>query len=112
MNGHAPMLILFNKTRQQCRLLGARGGRTHARNLRLRKLQSRLPIQPVAPVLQIRPETVHEASLSLDRQFPWLAVAFPPRTYPSRHTLRRESNLALALDSLGVLRENVSTPTV
>ena len=89
-----PMQILFNKTMHQCRLLGARGGRTHARYLRLRKLQSRLPVQSAVPVLQTRPEHVHEASLSLDRQFPWLAVAFISRADRSQRTRPPESNLA------------------
>jgi len=37
------MDILFNKTREQCRLIGARGGRAHARNLRLRQAPPPLP---------------------------------------------------------------------
>ena len=40
------MQILFNKTIEQCRQLGARGGRAYARNLRLR--QSQAPVPPVA----------------------------------------------------------------
>jgi hypothetical protein len=71
------MLILFNKTLQQCRLLGSRGGRACARNLRLRKLQAVVP--PVAAFPQRVPPSVHEASLLLDRQFPWLASAFARR---------------------------------
>ena len=34
------MQILFNKTIDQCRKIGARGGRAHARNLRMRKLNA------------------------------------------------------------------------
>src|ERR1700682_2619844 len=71
------MEILFRKTIEQCRQLGARGGRAHARNLRLR--QSQPPLQPVAETPGPPPETANEASLRLDAQFPWLAAAFAPR---------------------------------
>ena len=64
------MQIFFNKTIEECRQLGARGGRAYARNLRLRQSQA-----PVPPVAQLPPETVHQASLRLDAQFPWLACA-------------------------------------
>jgi hypothetical protein len=77
------MQILFNKTVQQCRLLGARGGRAYARNLRLRKLLAPPPgLQPGAP-LSRQPQTTHEASLLLDRKFPWLVQAFDQRRPPS-----------------------------
>jgi hypothetical protein len=82
MNGHAKqrsfstMQILFNKTIEQCRQLGARGGRAYARNLRLRRSQAVPPV----PQLPAPPsETVHEASLRLDAQFPWLAAVCAPR---------------------------------
>ena len=68
------MQILFNKTLEQCRQLGAQGGRAHARNLRLR--QSQAQGQPVAQLPELPSETVHEASLLLDAQFPWLAGSF------------------------------------
>jgi hypothetical protein len=71
------MQILFNKTIEQCRQLGARGGRAHARNRRLRK--SPAPVQPVAQLPDLPSETAHEASLRLDVQFPWLAAAFARR---------------------------------
>jgi hypothetical protein len=71
------MEILFRKTIEQCRQLGARGGRAHARNLRLR--QSQAPLQPGAEIPGPPSETVHQASLRLDAQFPWLAAAFAPR---------------------------------
>jgi len=71
------MDILFRKTIEQCRQLGARGGRAHARNLRLR--QSQAPLQPVAEIPGPPSETAHQASLRLDAQFPWLAAAFAPR---------------------------------
>jgi len=71
------MEILFHKTIEQCRQLGARGGRAHARNRRLR--QSQAQPQPVTHVPEPPSETAHEASLRLDAQFPWLAAAFAPR---------------------------------
>jgi hypothetical protein len=71
------MDILFRKTVEQCRQLGARGGRAHARNLRLCKFQA--PVLPVAEIPGPPSETAHQASLRLDAQFPWLAAAFAPR---------------------------------
>ena len=71
------MTILFNKTLEQCRQLGARGGRAHARNLRLRPSQA--PHAPVAPLPELLSETAHQASWRLDAQFPWLAAAFASR---------------------------------
>jgi hypothetical protein len=77
MNGHvkqrsfSTMQILFNKTIEQCRQLGARGGRAFARNQRLRKSQT--PVPPVAPLPTPPLETVRQASLLLDAQCPWLA---------------------------------------
>ena len=67
------MQILFNKTLEQCRQLGARGGRTFARNQRLRKSQT--PVPPVASFPTPPLESVHQASLLLDAQFPWLVGA-------------------------------------
>ena len=64
------MYVLFSETSAQNRRNGARGGRAFARNLRLRKLlapQSPPHVERPAPP----PETAHEASLLLDRQFPW-----------------------------------------
>ena len=86
------MQILFNKTIEQCRQLGARGGRAYARNLRLRQSQAPVPLvaQPPAPPL----ETVHQASLRLDAQFPWLAEACSRRPQLKR-TLGRSQGAAL-----------------
>jgi hypothetical protein len=70
------MQILFNKTIEQCRQLGARGGRAYGRNLRLR--QSQAPLPPVIQLPAPPSETVHQASLRLDAQFPWLACARRP----------------------------------
>jgi len=71
------MEILFNKTIEECRHLGARGGRTFARNLRLRQAQT--PVPPVAEIPLPPAQTAHEASLLLDAQFPWLAGGFVRR---------------------------------
>jgi hypothetical protein len=71
------MQIFFNKTLEQCRQLGARGGRARARNWRLR--QSQAPLPPVTQIPGPPGETAHGASLRLDAQFPWLAAAFAPR---------------------------------
>ena len=72
------MQILFNKTIEQCRQLGARGGRAYACNLRLQ--QSQAQFQPVLQLPQPPAETAHEASLRLDTQCPWLAGAFARRS--------------------------------
>ena len=72
------MFVLFSETTAKNRRNGARGGRTFARNLRLQKLLSAAP-PPQVPREDQPPETAHEASLLLDRQFPWLADAFRRR---------------------------------
>lgn len=77
MNRHAmtfPNSALFNKTASQCRLVGSRGGRARARNLRMRQ-PTALPPTPPEPEL----ETAHEASSLLDERFPHLCSAFGPR---------------------------------
>ncbi len=71
------MYVLFNETISQNRRNGARGGRAFARNLRLRKWLA--PPPSPAALAEPAPETAHEASLLLDRQFPWLVGAFAPR---------------------------------
>jgi hypothetical protein len=72
------MYVVFNETATKNRRNGARGGRAFARNLRLRKLLA--PPPPPEPAREDEPpETAHEASLLLDRQFPWLASAFKRR---------------------------------
>ena len=72
------MYVLFRETSAQNRRNGARGGRAFARNLRLRKLLAAPPPREAASEEE-PPETAHEASLLLDRQFPWLAGAFAPK---------------------------------
>jgi hypothetical protein len=81
MNGRAtetPMTnypyILFNKSPEQLRRLGARGGRAYGRNQRLRRAQ--MPTPPAAGALPAAPgETAAEAIAVLDAQFPWLRGA-------------------------------------
>lgn len=60
---------LFNKTADQCRLVGARGGRARARN---RRLHRAAPLAPTDPAPEPDQETTHEASLLLDERFPHL----------------------------------------
>ena len=72
------MYVMFNQTVDKNRRNGARGGRAFTRNLRLRKLLAAQSPSP-EPLPEPEPETAHEASVLLDRQFPWLAGAFVPR---------------------------------
>ena len=69
------MYVLYSETASKNRRNGARGGRAFARNQRLRKLLAPPPPLPASDEEEPR-ETAHEASLLLDRQFPWLAEAF------------------------------------
>lgn len=90
------MQILFHKTIEQCRQLGARGGRVHARNLRLARAQA--PAHPVTETPGPLPETAHEASLLLDALFPWLAGAFvrhPSFRSQLQHLLARPQGATL-----------------
>ena len=66
--------ILFNKSPEQLRLLGARGGRAYGRNRRDRR--AHLPPPPAPAPRQVAPrETAAQASVLLDAQFPWLRGA-------------------------------------
>jgi hypothetical protein len=69
--------ILFNKDPLQLRLIGARGGRTFARNQRLRRARrGLLPTPPPAAPLCLAPQsTTADAIAWLDAQFPWLRCA-------------------------------------
>ena len=61
--------FLFNKSYEDMRAVGRRGGRARARNLRLRKAAP----APVAQIIaEFHIETAAEAIQVLDRQFPWL----------------------------------------
>jgi len=69
-----PSYILFNKTLEQARRLGARGGRAHGFNQRARRV--RMPAPLTAVPLRLAPrETTAEAIAVLDAQFPWLRGA-------------------------------------
>jgi hypothetical protein len=80
--------ILFNKSPEQLRRLGARGGRAYGRNQRVRRAQ--MPTPSAAGALPAAPdETAAEAIAVLDAQFPWLRGAEkrfswnqPPRPSP------------------------------
>src|SRR6266849_5263703 len=63
--------ILFNKSPEQMRRLGACGGRAYGRNQRARRALGRTPPEVVPPRAVPR-ETVAQAIHVLDAQFPWL----------------------------------------
>src|SRR5450755_3966078 len=66
--------ILFNKSPEQMRILGARGGKAYGRNRRARRaLLADTP--PAVPPRAQPQETAARAIHSLDRQFPWLRGA-------------------------------------
>jgi hypothetical protein len=66
--------ILFNKSLEQTRRLGARGGRVYARNQRIRR--ARMPAHvPTLPLRLAPRETTAQAIAILDLQFPWLCGA-------------------------------------
>jgi hypothetical protein len=62
--------ILFGKTPEQLRLIGARGGRIFGRNHRARRAVMP-PAPPDPPAARAR-ETTATAISTLDAQFPWL----------------------------------------
>jgi hypothetical protein len=66
--------ILFNKSPDQLRRLGALGGKANARNQRARRALVPTPLQPVPPRSAPK-KTATEAILLLDAQFPWLRGA-------------------------------------
>jgi hypothetical protein len=61
--------ILFNKSPEQMRHLGARGGRAYGRNQRARRALLATPPEAVPPPAVPRP-TAAEAIHDLDAQFP------------------------------------------
>ena len=78
MNVHATApvypYILFNKSPSQLRLIGARGGKTHGRNQRARRIL--MTTQPEAAPQRVAPgQTTAQAVAALDAQFPWLRCA-------------------------------------
>jgi hypothetical protein len=80
---------IFNKTPEQLRLLGARGGRAFGRNQRARRALTPDGEPHEAPPLPAvaRPETTAEAIIVLDSQFPWLCRA------EKRHSRRNKITL-------------------
>ena len=63
--------ILFNKTPEQLRVLGARGGKAYGRNQRVRRALA--PPQPRSVVLPAAPQETTTAAIAiLDAEFPWL----------------------------------------
>jgi hypothetical protein len=71
--------ILFNKSPEQLRRLGARGGKAHGRNQRARRALA--PAPPLAlPPPAVPQETTATAICLLDTQFPWLRGVERPRS--------------------------------
>jgi hypothetical protein len=63
--------VLFNLTPLRLRRSGARGGRTAARNRRLRQRAAGIP--PAPPISQpLAVETTAQAIATLEAHFPWL----------------------------------------
>jgi hypothetical protein len=67
--------ILFNKSPEQLRRLGAWGGRAYGRNQRARRRAVAPPGPPVERPPALRWETAAEAISALDARFPWLSGA-------------------------------------
>jgi len=66
--------ILFNKSLEQLRHLGACGGRAYSRNQRARRALRPMPPPPM-PLTPSETETTAAAIRALDTQFPWLRGA-------------------------------------
>jgi hypothetical protein len=73
--------ILFNKSPQQVRLIGARGGKAYGRNERARRAPLAPTVPPPAPPCQ----TTAADIAVLDDRFPWLQGA------EKRQSARRRS---------------------
>ena len=67
-------IYFFNKSLQQCRSIGARGGRAFGRNQRARRARLTTPAEAV-PVRAAFSEATATAIAVLDEQFPWLRFA-------------------------------------
>src|SRR5579871_2009437 len=70
---------LFNKSIDELRRIGARGGRAHGRNCRARRLTA-MQAEPVlvAPPVAPAEESTAQAIATLDKKFPWLRAADSP----------------------------------
>ena len=66
--------ILFNKSPEQLRQLGARGGKAYGRNQRARRALAATPPETVPPTAVPR-KTAAQANHFLDTRFPWLRGA-------------------------------------
>ena len=73
---HIP--YLFNQTIEQMRRIGARGGKTHARNWRARQLAAGAGPRETIPPDTPPQETTTQAMAVLDAQFAWLRGAENP----------------------------------
>jgi len=72
--------ILFNKSPEQLRRLGARGGRAYGYNQRARRPRRPTSL-PTAPIPVAPRETTAAAIAVLDAQFPWLRGAEKRRSW-------------------------------
>ena len=72
--------ILFNKSPEQLRRLGACGGKANARNQRARRALVLTPLPPATP-RPVPGETATQAITVLDAQFPGCAV--PKNVFPA-----------------------------
>jgi hypothetical protein len=69
-----PAYILFNKSPEELRRLGSRGGRAYGRNQRARRRAAEQTAPHAVPSSAPSHETAAEAIAVLDAQFPWLRV--------------------------------------
>jgi hypothetical protein len=79
---HIP--FLFNQSIEQMRRIGARGGRTHARNWRARQVAA-MSRQRELPTTDTPQETTQQAMAILDAQFAWLRAPRIPSATEAPH---------------------------
>ena len=75
--------ILFNKSPQQLRRIGARGGKAFGRNERARRALLPAPAPTVPPAAPGRQTTAEDIAV-LDARFPWLRGAEKRQRTPRR----------------------------
>jgi hypothetical protein len=85
--------ILFNKTLEEARRLGARGGKALGRNNRARRARTPAPA-PLSPPPPITPESTAAAISRLDAQFYWLRGA--EKRIPAKQLSAADSGLLSA----------------
>jgi hypothetical protein len=66
--------VLFNKSPEELRRLGSRGGRAYGRNQRARRRAAEQTAPHAVPTSAPSHETAAEAIAALEAQFPWLHV--------------------------------------